>query len=51
MLIRSSLQSSKNSLIDDPDVIIDGKKVELQFYLGGDYKVRLASATLAYVIE
>lgn len=46
----SNVISDVNSLIDDPNMIIDGKKVELQFYLGGDYKVRLASATLVYVI-
>ena len=53
--LKSSLSNvicDVNRLIDDPHMIIDGKKVKLQFYLGGDYKVRLqlASATVVIII-
>jgi len=29
-----------NGLVEDGEITVDGKKVKLEFFLGGDYKVR-----------
>ena len=37
-----------NSLIDDGHMIIDGRKVSTEFFLGGDYKVIVVIYTNYY---
>lgn len=33
------MRKAVNELIEDGFILINGQKVKLQFYLGGDYKV------------
>lgn len=35
----TNVTNDVNSLSDDGEMTVDGKKVKLEFYLGGDYKV------------
>ena len=35
----SNIISDVNALIQEGSITVDGKKVNLDFYLGGDYKV------------
>ena len=41
----ANVTSTVNKLIDDGFIIMNGKKVKLQFFLGGDYKVSTMSMT------